>query len=86
MRETSPLIMGSKSHPPHQSSSPVPQSIISLMGATGTKRIAIYENDSIFEKALIRLRSTKDLAEEDRSRVKELVDHLLANSVSKRAR
>jgi integrase/recombinase XerD len=48
-----------------------------------TTRIEIYQVDRIFERALLRLKTTPDVSDEDKTLIGQLVDHLLAKNVSK---
>ena len=48
-----------------------------------TTRIEIYQVDRIFERALVRLKTTPDVSDEDKTCIGQLVDHLLAKNVSK---
>jgi integrase/recombinase XerD len=85
LRSSGAGLRGFKSHPRHHSSSPVPQVSISLKGTitNPNKRIEIYQIEKIFEQTLKRLKSKPDVSEEDKTRIREFVDHLLAKNMTK---
>ena len=85
LRSSGAGLRGFKSHPRHHSSSSVPTLPISLKGTTvnPNKRIEIYQIEKIFEQALKRLKSKPDVSEEDKIRIREFVDHLLAKNMTK---
>ena len=85
LRSSGEGLRGFKSHPPHHSSSPVPTLSISLMGAEPTNQPKTYENvqDKRFEQAIMRLKSTPNISDSDRTSIIELVEHLLAKGVGK---
>jgi integrase/recombinase XerD len=56
---------------------------ISLKGATQTGNIDIYNTDQRYAAALARLRSSKEVFEEDRTSILSLVDHMLAKGNGK---
>ncbi len=51
--------------------------------ATSTNRIAIYQYDKIFNRAIERLRLSCDISEDDRNNILRLVEHLLAENMSR---
>ena len=81
---TSRARRGFNSHPQLQNSSSVPQISISLKGTnTNPKRIDIYGIDKILEQALIRLQTSTNITEEDKTKIKQFVDHLFIKEIGK---
>ncbi len=52
-------------------------------GVTSKYREEIYHYDRIFDRALKRLQNSSDVCDEDKIRILEIVEHLLAKGVSK---
>jgi hypothetical protein len=68
---------GFKSRREHQTRSSV-HLPISLKGVTPTSNGDIYKTDQIYASALERLRSSKEVSNEDKTSILSLVDHMIA--------
>jgi hypothetical protein len=79
------VIYGFNSHPQLHSSTLVPKPIcISLKGtSTNPKRIDIYNVEKIFQTALIRLQTSTEMPQEDKTKIQEFVDHLFVKEIGK---
>ena len=69
---------GFKSRREHQPRSSI-HLPISLKGVTPTSNGDIYKTDQVYASALERLRSSKEVSEENKTSVLSLIDHMLAN-------